>query len=349
MRSQPWRPRVAACCALLGGLSPNTVAHAQSAEELSIRTLALTNAQRESAAGNHREALELGQRAGAILMAPSVRELIAREHRALGHRAAAMTAAQACLSDLDQQPRVPRRAYLQRACRGVIEAVRAQVGSLVLHVPADAPAELAVTVGGAAIERAALARPINVDVGDVRVEARATGRVTFERSVNVGPSEPVTLDVLLPPVPPPVSVLDEDLPAPTTAVAVLPATTSVEPPPARRESPAPSIAGPAVLWSVGGAAIVTGGVLFALRTIAVNGCPAIVMGGELVGQCPSEQALAAANGAGGLAVGSAIALGVGVAAIAAGVGWRVGQARATRERTLTVLPTWGGVAVGGSL
>jgi hypothetical protein len=91
--------------------------------------------------------------------------------------------------------------------------------------------------------------------------------------------------------------------------------------PTRSWSPSP---GPVALWSVGAASLAAAGVLAVLRADALGPC---TTRGN-VASCPDTQSLDRARTVPTLSAGTNIALGLGVAAVAAGSLWYVLGGRA---------------------
>lgn len=290
---------------------------AQTQRELATRRYLIEQATAERAAGRHARALVLAQRAGAVLMTPSVQLFIAQEMDATGDPAGALGLADQCVRDLGRDPTVAHRAALLHTCRELAREARARVGYLVVDVPAPAPDGLRVTVQGAALAPALLGVPNVVSPGSVLVEASAPGRQPFAATRGVAIGATVNIEVALPPIhelaaePPPAVALPPV--APPLAVSPV-----VAPPPRPRPSGASRVL-PWALVAGGGAALVGGAVLWAVRSAALEGC--VVTDGAA--SCDTPAHLDAAMDANRFAAGAGVLLGVGVVAVGAGLGWRL--------------------------
>lgn len=339
-RSAARAARGVAFATALAALGAGGTARAQTGEELSIRRLALERAEAAQREGRHAEALELAERAGAIQMTPSVRFFIARELVAVGRRAEGLIAAQTCIREADQSTASNREA-IHANCRQMVDSTQPQVASITVRPPRGMPvAGLEVTIAERPVSALVLGLPYYVDPGRVVVTARAPGRTTFEVGVTMAAGENLNVELELP-----VATLVD--PGPVTPVIEPPPPRPLRPPPARRARP--SIVGPAVLWSVGGAMAVGGSVLLALTEGAIGRCDALSARMDLpesgTGVCESPGDLAFARGAAGYVGGSVALLGLGVGAVSAGFAWWAVQRGSSERASFAVVPARGGAAV----
>lgn len=319
-----------ALAAAFGALVLPRAAAAQTELELATRLLLIEQATAERTAGHHPQALALARRAGAVRMSPSVRLFIAEEMDATGDPAGALAMAGECVREVERDPAVPHRAALLGACRELARSTPSRVGYLVVRAPAPAPEGLRVTVRGVALNPALLGVPNVVSPGAFEVAASAPGRVAFvaSREVVAGATVAVDLDLPAEPVAPPAVV--------APPVTVMPA--RLAPPPPRTRSQL----APGLLLGSGAAALLGGAALLVVRVGVLDGCS--VTHGAAV--CDTPPHLDAARSANGLAAGGSVLLGVGAAAVAAGIVWLRRNHGAPAPVTASVGPTAGGVTVG---
>lgn len=288
-------------------------------DEIARREL-IAAAEQARDAGDHARALDLATRASELRMTPSLRQMIAYEHDALGHVIDAFDAAGRCVREAEIDPAVRNREVILTACRALVDSLRARVGRVVVRAPDPSPAGLRVTVGGVVVPPALWGVAYPVAPGAVTVDAVSVEGATFHRSLTVQGGDAVEVRVTL------------------TA------------PPPRRVARGVG-AGPVVLWSVGGAALVAGGVLVAFGAVARSDrdaeCDASGHGRcDPVAQRLDDQYRA-------LTVAGGVALGVGAASLVGGMLWRLLPPVFARRDDLRVVvsPSSQGVAVvvGGSL
>ncbi len=120
---------------------------AQEGDEIARRTL-IEQAEQARSAGDHPRALDLAQRAGAIRMTPSVRQIIAYEHEAVGHTLEALDAAQGCEREARLDASLRNRDRILEACASLSTTLRSRVAWVTVRVPRPTPPGLRVTVGG---------------------------------------------------------------------------------------------------------------------------------------------------------------------------------------------------------
>lgn len=287
-------------------------------DEIARREL-IAAAEQARDVGDHARSLDLATRASQLRMTPSLRQMIAYEHDALGHVIEAFDAAGRCVREAEIDPAVRNREVILTACRALVDSLRARVGRVVVRAPDPAPAGLRVTVGGVVVPPALWDVAYPVAPGDVTVDATTPDGATFHRTLPVQGGDAVDVRVTL------------------TA------------PPPRRVARGVG-AGPVVLWSVGGAALVAGGVLVAFGAVARADrdaeCDALGNGRcDPVAQRHDDQYRT-------LTVAGGVALGVGAASLVGGILWRLLPVFARRDDLrVVVAPSSQGVSVvvGGSL
>lgn len=285
-------------------LSASTMAAAQPAAEVARRAL-IEEATAAARAGDHARAIELGDRAAAIRVSPSLRYLLAREHLALGHAVDALDHAGACIARARGDATVPDRDALLQRCEDIAREAERGVARLTVHVPSPAPEGLRVTVAGAPLDPALVDIPLPQTPGAVAVSATAPGHEALQRSLTLAAGERYTLDVVL---------------APAPVVAPPPVETPpVEAPPRRVAPPAAaSGAAPWIFGGVGLAAIVAGGILGGLSLDAQSrrdaACPPD-------GACDVPTAIDLDARGRDLALGANVAFATGGALLLGGVVW----------------------------
>lgn len=198
-------PRVVAIGLALSALLTGAAAGAQSLTdaERSARADLLARAQAAQREGRLDEALQYIERAERIGPTAGSRLLTARVQRDAGRPVEALASADRCLRevDVDAQTTASNRDALRRACADVRAEVAPRVGQLTVRVPADAPAGLEVSVGGAALPRAEYNAPRRVVAGVLRVRAVLPGRDPWAGEVTVLGGESASIDVRVPPTP----------------------------------------------------------------------------------------------------------------------------------------------------
>lgn len=321
---------------LLVALAPASARAQQPAATVAARALLIEQAEQAAAAGDHRASLALAERAGRIEMTPSLRMLIAQEQLASGAPAAAMASALTCVREGTRDATLPYRENLLARCRDVGQRARAAVALVVLRAPSGAP-DVRVELDGQTVPPEVLDVAQPMDPGAHALVVRAPSRRPHAQSFDarVGAAQEVALE------------LGEPEPvAPEHAVTV-PAAVPVAPPratvPPRR---GPSV-GAVALTIPGAASLVSSGVFFALRVASASGCapgpdPSTA---ERVWLCDDPAQVERVSMRGAWTTLSLVTLGVGVAALGAGVAWWVlGRSGATSAR-----PTVGLVPGGAQL
>ncbi len=326
--------------ALAALVSPRAAA-AQTHQELATRRVLIERATAERAAGHHADALALAQSAGAVQMTPSVRLFIAQEMDATGDPAGALGMADLCVREVERDRAVAHRAALLTTCRELAASARARVGYVVVRAPTPAPEGLRVTLRGAPLNPALLGVPNVVSPGVVTVEASAPGRRAFSasREVGAGATVQVDLELATEPLAPPPSVIA------SPPAVVEPPRVVTAPPIARPAVRTPNRLAPALLLGGGAAAIASGVALLLVREAALDGCTV----SDGAAECDTQPHLEASRTANELAASGGVLLGVGVAAVGAGVAWLLldrGAPSRPVQVTMGVVPSSGGVAFG---
>jgi hypothetical protein len=235
------------------------------------------------------------------------------------------------------------RAQLISQCRALVTELQPQVAHVTVRVPSPPPPGLTITIGGAPMSDAFWGVPFGVNPGHLAIDATAPNHAAFHREVDIAAtaSAEVAIDVgpeMASSSPPPTSVVASAAPSPA------PSGPPAGPP------PAPIGAGPLAL-TIGGGVVLVGGILLVsvLRPIALN---------RLEQNCYHVLVCADTNEglyrtALGATIGGGIAIAVGAAALAGGIGWiftsRSGsEHRAVRQIGIAPLAEGGGmISIGG--
>lgn len=315
-------------------LAPAAALAQRGEAEVAARALLIEQAEQAAAAGDHRAALDLAERAGRVEMTTSLRMFIAQEQLATGAAAAAMSSAILCARDASRDAQLPYRDNVLTRCRDVAQRARAAVALVTLRSPPAADG-LHVVLDGRPVAPELLDVPQPLDPGPHAVAVSAAARSAWEGRFEARTGEAMELALSLgepvaPPAPPP------------------PPPPSVRPPPQpRRGVPAGAVA----LVAVGGASLVASGVFFGLRVASASGCaegadPA--MPGERVWLCDTAAQAEAVTSRSTWTALSGVTLGVGALSVGAGALW---WALGGRGSAPSVAATPGGALVlwGGTL
>ncbi len=270
---------------------PTRPVRAQSTDDAAAteRRELIQQAQRARNAGDHTQALELAQRAGRTGMTPSLRLFIAQTQQSLGRLGEAVIEADRCIREAESDMTARNRDTVLATCRALAASVRPRVGRIVLRIPADAPADLTVTIAGQSIASADFGAPHPVTPGvvDVVVDGREHGRFQASITVAGGASVDVVARLVPRPVEPlPVAtppVIGTNMPPPNAAstpvvvaapTATMPTGSVSAPTPVRdtREVQGPS-AGPWALVILGGASFVGSVGFWVAREVNLAACP----------------------------------------------------------------------------
>lgn len=300
-------------------------AAAQNAPADPARLELITRAEAASAAGDHAAALDLGTRAAALRVTPSLMVFLAREHRALSHWVEALDLSRACLRAAEADTALRNRAVILQAC----EAVRARVEPRVARLEVacvDPPPSLALRIGDREVSTTLLGVEVPVMPGEVRVSASAPGRIPFSQTLSLAEGARGRVDLRLPPTPLP----PPDPPPP----AADPPPVATPPPPVRAHAPPGSALRSVGPWILGGALVAgaLAGVFYGLSVTAQ---------GERDAACDTTGCLPAAIDADAryvdlLAAGNTAAI-TSAVLLAGAVGWYV-VARITSARASHTAP-----------
>jgi len=320
--------------ALLGAalLAPAAALAQRGEPEVAARALLIEQAERAAAAGDHRAALDLAERAGRVEMTPSLRMFIAQEQLATGAAAAAMSSAILCARDASRDAQLPYRDNVLTRCRDVAQRARASVALVTLRSPPAADG-LRVALDGRSVAPELLDVPQPVDPGAHTVAVRAAAHAAWEGRFEARTGEATDVALSLgepeapPPAPPP--------PPPPTPVRSRP----------RRGAPAGAVA----LAVVGGASLVASGVFFGLRVASASGCaegPDPAMPNERVWLCDTPDQAEAVTSRGTWTALAGVTLGVGALTLGAGALWWALGGRGAAPSVATVpggaVVLWGG-------
>ena len=175
------------------------------AQEATSRRELLTRAEAASRAGQHAEALALGEAAGRMQMTPSVEMFLAEEHEALAdggapgrHLLDAAAMAEACVRDAGAQPALNNRERILARCAELLGRLDARIARVRVVVAATAPAGTAVRLGERALTGAEWNTPVAVLPGERVVEARAPDGRVFRQALTLAAGGSATVTVRFP-------------------------------------------------------------------------------------------------------------------------------------------------------
>lgn len=328
------KPRAIALLALLSSGS----AWAQSWDD--TRRALIDQATQARDRGELDRALQLARQAEGLRASPSLSLAIAEIEQSMQRPLAALQDARACVRALEADTAARDRARALAVCSTLVSTIEARVGRVTFSV-ADAPSNLELRLDGRSVPRASWEGGVEVLAGSVVVDANAPGRRPLHREVTVAPraTERVTV------------ALDADTSVtPVTPVTATPViVTPVIAPPTAPASQGPGV-GPWVVMGAGVASLALAGVFLGLREGALSDRDARCTGAALRGgDCaiPAAQvqdAQSAQDAAVGYTTAAYVTLGVGAAALAGGVLWRVLGGRRTENVTVSASPTATGAA-----
>lgn len=315
---------LAACSCVLTALLTTGTALAQNDAEVAARRLLLEQAQAARTAGDHARALDLANRAGRLQMSVSLRMFLAEEQQAVGQLSGALGTAELCVREAEHDPALRNREAIMSRCTELRTALRPRVGFVTVSVPEPAPTGLVVRVGGQTVSEALYGVASVVTPGEVVVEATAPGRRPFRQSIAAVAGQTAEVHIVLgveiatAAVVASAAPVSSSAPAATTARAHGPstATSSLGTPLSEGRHVTPVVIG------VGAAGVVALGAslaLYILRGQALGDChtgrdPATNTDALI---CPSDASARRAAGAVGYDLGSSVALGIGLVALAA--------------------------------
>ncbi|MFO0649913.1 MAG: hypothetical protein U0326_27080 [Polyangiales bacterium] len=288
-------------------------------------------------------ALQLARQAEGLRASPSLSLAIAEIEQSMQRPLAALQDARACVRALEADTAARDRARALAVCSTLVSTIEARVGRVTFSV-AGAPSNLELRLDGRSVPRESWEGGVEVLAGSVVIDASAPGRRPLHREVTVAPraTERVTVALDAETSVTPVT--------PVTPVTVTPVTvTPVVGPPTTPASQGPGV-GPWIVMGAGVASLALSGVFFGLREGALSDRDARCTGAALRGDdcvVPAAQvqdAQSAQDAAVGFTTAAYVTLGVGAAALAGGVLWRVLGGRRTENVTVSASPTATGAA-----
>lgn len=301
-------------------VAPRLARAQDSRAELARRDL-LSRAERARAAGDHAEALALGRQAAEIRATPSLRFMLAQEHRALGHLVDAFDQASACAREADADAAVRNRELLLENCRSLAAEVEPMLARLAVDVAPRSVDGLRVLVGESELPRVLLGVPMPTMPGPVVVRVEATGVAPLTRTLTLAAGHVETLSIELPR--PAASDRVESSPPRAAELTVAPPVlpTAAAPSSVRRTVGWIALAAGAVGLGVGvGGAVYRDAGARTYNDVPVSGqsyCPGSTYGGSQPGDCQARLDQVGAGtvmewagfvGGGALAVAGAILL-----------------------------------------
>ncbi|HET6146423.1 MAG TPA: hypothetical protein VFH68_02745 [Polyangia bacterium] len=178
------------------------VAHAAEAGETVARRQLIDAAEKAHKAGLHDVALEYVLRAHAIHSSPTSFLFIAEEQMELGQPVDAYANAQQCLREIELDLKAHLRDAAQARCQALVGKLHAQIGELVLNIPAPPPGTT-LRLNGKLVKVEVAGVPFPVAPGSITVEAGAPGYDPFKADVTVsaGEAKPVFVVLRLTPCP----------------------------------------------------------------------------------------------------------------------------------------------------
>jgi hypothetical protein len=328
-------------------LAQASTAWAQTPAEIAARRGLLEQAEAASHAGNHQQALELGERAGRISMTPSLRFFLASEQQALGRLADALGNAELCQQTAERDSTLRNRAALISQCRTMITDLSPHVGRVTVQVPTPAPQGLQVTIAGQSVSDAFWGVPFVVTPGHVSIDAVAPNCTAFHREVDITAGGNMNVAVQLDAAPVTASSSPSE-----TASSTAPSSAPIASPPPDTTPPS---TGPGVApWLLvgGGALLIAGGIVSvtAIRMLSLN---------ALSTACSNSLVCAESNRGSydtalGATIAGPIAIGVGAALATGGLIWFLSSRHASPARAhssfgIAPLANGGMITFGGSL
>ncbi len=316
------------------GVFPVAVYAQDSRSEVARRDL-LERAERARSSGDHAAALTLAMQAAQIRQTPSLRLMLAQEHRTAGHLVEALDHATACVREAQADVSLRNREQLVEVCRTLAAEVEPSIGRLTVRVTPASAAGLRVRVGDTDLPTSLLGVPSPVMPGRVAVRVEAHGFRAASRDVVVAAGSAAQVDVALD--------AEGTTSSNETAQGVAAATATDS----RSTSTRGPGAGPWVVVGLGAAGVAAGVALFVLS----NGAQS-----RRDDACGSagcqESARADDESYRSLLYGADVAFGIGGAAVAGGLIWWLAAPRGrSAQTTAAIVPSRDGVTVqiGGSL
>jgi len=173
----------------------------QPSGETETREALLEQAEKARDAEDHPRALSLAISAGDIRMTPSLRRFIAEEQYAVGQLADAMRNAEGCVQEATAAKALNNRRAILRACTSLIGELQRSAARIIVLMPDPIPPETEVLIGGQTLPESLYGLPYLSRSGEIHLEAKAPGRVPFQRDLVVGPQQEATVTVSLVPQP----------------------------------------------------------------------------------------------------------------------------------------------------
>jgi hypothetical protein len=178
------------------GFAADAGADADPAENPARRAL-VTKARKAHEAGQHAEALVLGQQALAARTTPQLLFFVAQEQRETFAFADAFITAGQCASAARREPG-GRSADVERLCQDMSASLVKQVGQLVVRVPEATPG-LVVRLGGRALQDGMFGVPLVLPPGAQAIEAAAPDRTSLRWDIELPAGALMEVVVKLPP------------------------------------------------------------------------------------------------------------------------------------------------------
>ena len=169
--------------------------------ETETRQALLEQAEKARDAEDHPRALSLAIRAGDIRMSPSLRRFIAEEQYAVGQLADAMRNAEGCVQEATAAKALNNRRAILRACTSLIGELQRSAARIIIVIADPIPPETEVLIGGQTLPESLYGLPYLSRSGEIHLEAKAPGRVPFQRDLVVGAQQEATVNVSLLPQP----------------------------------------------------------------------------------------------------------------------------------------------------
>jgi hypothetical protein len=166
------------------------VRHGGARAEGDERAQLIERAQQAKASGDHAQALALAHDAGQIKMTASLRRFVVEEESALGAWVDAYSDAQKCTREAALEPPSPNHDAVLIGCRTLLHSLRDRVGILVFDFGSAPPMDLRVTVDARPVETLLTETEHAAPLGEVTIEATASGRASIRRTVRTG-AEPI--------------------------------------------------------------------------------------------------------------------------------------------------------------
>ncbi len=326
------RPFAAVAVVAVGTTLSAAVLAQESPNEIARREL-IAQADAARRASDHGRALSLYERASELRMTPSLRQMLAYEHHALGHVLEAFDHADRCVQEANVAAALRERERILETCAAIVRVYQDRLGRVTLRVPDPQPEGLRVRVQGREVPSALWGVAYPVLPGLVVVDASDAEGRTFRSEVplEAGTTREVTLALSAPPRPAP-------------SAPAMPAT-----PTTPRMERGPGV-GPWLVAGSGALALGAAAVFGVLRADARRDRDAqcsVISGREAEGVFCDPSAQDHQSDFVAYTIATNVAFGVGAAAVAGGVLWYVlARSRArSHAPTVSVMASPGGAGV----